>query len=373
MSDLTLILLAAGASTRFKINVKKQWLRIQDKPLWEFVAQNFNKRYAFDKIIIAAPYEDVTFMDTFTDFLVVAGADTRQQSLKNALTQVTTPYVLVSDIARPCIGDKLFNDLLKAKGHADCIVPAIKVHDTVVYDNQTIDREKILRIQTPQLSKTNALIQALQSDTQYTDESSAIVANKGSRIFVDGDDKALKVTTVEDLKKLQCLKAPQNVTLIGNGFDVHQFDTSGTMYLGGVKIDHNVGFLAHSDGDVALHALIDALLGAAGLGDIGMLFPDNDSKYKGIDSKILLAQSVAKLHRYGFVINNIDLTIIAQTPKLQHYKADMRKTIASILQISSSKINVKATTTEYLGFIGRKEGVGVLASASLSYLNWKDT
>jgi len=212
--------------------------------------------------------------------------------------------------------------------------------------NQTIDREKILRIQTPQLSKTNALIQALQSDTQYTDESSAIVANKGSRIFVDGDDKALKVTTVEDLKKLQCLKAPQNVTLIGNGFDVHQFDTSGTMYLGGVKIDHNVGFLAHSDGDVALHALIDALLGAAGLGDIGMLFPDNDSKYKGIDSKILLAQSVAKLHRYGFVINK---------------------------QISSSKINVKATTTEYLGFIGRKEGVGVLASASLSYLNWKDT
>lgn len=372
MSDLTLILLAAGASTRFKIDVQKQWLRTADKPLWEFVAYNFNQRYVFDQIIIAAPKDDVTFMDTFTDFVVVSGAETRQQSLKNALKHVKTPYVLVSDVARPCISDKLFNSLLHVKGDADCIVPAIKVHDTVIYDNQTIDREKTLRIQTPQLSKTDALVQALQSDKHFTDESSAIVANNGSRIFVEGDDEALKITTIEDLKKLKCLDAPNNTTLIGNGFDVHQFDTSGTMYLGGVKIDHDVGFLAHSDGDVALHALIDALFGAAGLGDIGMLFPDHDLKYKDVDSKILLQQSVARLHRYGFIINNADLTIIAQTPKLQQYKADMRKTIASILQVSPSKVNIKATTTEHLGFIGRKEGVGVLASASLNYLNWQN-
>lgn len=371
MSDLTLILLAAGASTRFKINVQKQWLRIKGKPLWEFVAHSFHQRYDFQQIIIVAPKDDVTFMDTFTDFTVVSGGSTRQQSLKNALQYVTTPYVLVSDVARPCISDKLLHNLLHVKGDADCIVPAIKVHDTVVYDNRTVDREKTLRIQTPQLSKTDALLKALLSDTQYTDESSAISADGGSRIFVQGDDEALKVTTIDDLKKLPCLNAPDNITLIGNGFDVHPFDTGGTMYLGGVKIDHDVGFVAHSDGDVALHALIDALLGAAGLGDIGMLFPDNDAKYRDIDSKMMLKQSVSKLHKYGFIINNADMTIIAQTPKLSRYKADMRKTIASILQISPSRVNIKATTTEHLGFIGRKEGVGVLASASISYFNWK--
>ncbi len=144
------------------------------------------------------------------------------------------------------------------------------------------------------------------------------------------------------------------------------------MFLGGVKIDSKFGFKAHSDGDVAIHALIDALLGAAGMGDIGMLFPDNDDKYKGIDSKELLKKVVTKINNFGFLIINVDLTIAAEKPKISNYKLAMRRKLAEILKIESSRVNIKATTTERLGFIGRGEGVGVIANANLKYYDWTE-
>jgi 2-C-methyl-D-erythritol 4-phosphate cytidylyltransferase/2-C-methyl-D-erythritol 2,4-cyclodiphosphate synthase len=142
------------------------------------------------------------------------------------------------------------------------------------------------------------------------------------------------------------------------------------MYLGGIKIESAYGFKAHSDGDVAIHALIDALLGAAGMGDIGMMFPDSDDIYKGIDSKELLKRVVTKLCHLGFVIVNVDLTIAAEKPRIGNYKIAMKKTLSSILNIESSRVNIKATTTEKLGFIGRGEGVGVIANANLKYFDW---
>ena len=151
---------------------------------------------------------------------------------------------------------------------------------------------------------------------------------------------------------------------------MHAFEDGKPMVLGGEIIDSDFGFKAHSDGDVALHALIDALLGAACLGDIGMLFPDNDQQYKNIDSKILLEKCVTILHQFGFVISHADVTIMAQAPRLAEYKSKMKKTIARILMIPPTRVNIKATTTENLGFIGRKEGVGVLATASVNYFDW---
>ena len=374
MSDLTLILLAAGSSSRFSMDVKKQWLRIGDDPLWQFVADNFAKKDIFAKIILVASKEDIPFMQNYTSsYHFVTGGNTRQESLTNAILEVSTPYVLVNDVARACISDTLLNTFLQKKGDADSIVPYIKVTDTIVYENETIDREKIKRIQTPQLSRTAILQEALKTPTHYTDESSAIVANGGTRIFIEGEDDAHKLTYIEDLNKLPCLKAPSLDTLSGNGFDVHAFDTQGDMWLCGVHIeDADYGFLAHSDGDVAIHALIDALLGAAGMGDIGMLFPDNDAKYKGIDSKLLLKEVVYKLYRYGFVIVNVDLSIIAQKPRIGKYKEKMRETLSNILHVSKSRVNVKATTTEKLGFVGRAEGVAVMANANLKYYNWRD-
>ncbi|MBU0633172.1 bifunctional 2-C-methyl-D-erythritol 4-phosphate cytidylyltransferase/2-C-methyl-D-erythritol 2,4-cyclodiphosphate synthase [bacterium] len=370
MSDLTLIILAAGDSTRFNSPIKKQWLRIGHEPLWLFVANRFEKTEKFSNIIITASKNDVTFMHSYTQNKIVVGGSSRQASLKNALQYVDTPYVLVTDVARSCVSDAMLARVLDKKGEADCIVPSLHVSDTIVYDDDTVNRDKILRIQTPQLSRTDVLKKALDTDVEYTDESSAIVANGGTRLFVDGEDDAFKLTFANDLKELGCLKEPACITLVGNGFDVHAFDDKGEMFLCGVKIENSFGFKAHSDGDVAIHSLIDALLGAAGMGDIGMLFPDNDDKYKGIDSKLLLQDVVQRLYRFGYKIVNVDITIIAETPRIGAYKDAMRNTLSAILQIPSYYVNVKATTTEKLGFIGKKEGVGVMSSASLNYFNW---
>ncbi|QOP40863.1 bifunctional 2-C-methyl-D-erythritol 4-phosphate cytidylyltransferase/2-C-methyl-D-erythritol 2,4-cyclodiphosphate synthase [Sulfurimonas marina] len=371
MSNLTLVLLAAGNSTRFEMEVKKQWLRIEDKPLWYYVAQNFEKTQNFSKIIIVASDEDITFMKNYASYHFVVGGTTRQQSLKNALSHVDSEYVLVSDIARACVSEELLNNIIKNHTDADCIVPYLKATDTIVYDNATIDRDKVKRLQTPQLSKTEVLRSALETEEEFTDESSAIVAHGGSRKLILGDEQTHKITYIEDLNKIPCLEAPSNDILTGNGFDVHAFDDKGEMWLGGVKIDSDFGFKAHSDGDVAIHSLIDALLGAAGMGDIGMMFPDNDDQYKGIDSKELLRRVVTKINNFGYVIVNVDLTIAAQKPRIGSYKDKMRETLASVMKIEKSKINVKATTTEKLGFIGRAEGVGVWSNANLKYFNWK--
>jgi len=371
LSDLTLILLSAGSSTRFNNPVKKQWLRIQHKPLWQFVADNFQQSGLFSHIIIVSPQDDIAFMKNYADYDFVQGGDSRQESLKNALHHVKSEYVLVSDIARACIPEEFLQRILAKKGNADCIVPTLHVTDTIVYENTTIDRQKVKRVQTPQLSRTLILKKSLQTSTEFTDESSAIVTYGGTREFVEGDEAASKITFMQDLNKLSCLKEPSPDILSGNGFDVHAFDEKEEMFLGGVKIEANYGFKAHSDGDVALHSLIDALLGAAGLGDIGMLFPDNDEAYKGIDSKELLKIVVAKIYNYGFEIINVDITIAAQKPRIENYKDQMRQTIATILQIDRARVNVKATTTEKLGFIGRAEGVGVIANANLKYFNWK--
>lgn len=370
MSDLTLILLAAGDSSRFNLPVKKQWLRIEHDPLWLYVTNRLKMSGFFKNIIITAHKDEVSFMSMLCDEKIVSGGSTRQESLSNALTHVSSEYVMVSDIARACIDFGQIASLIAHKDEGDVIVPALSVTDTVVYHNKTIEREHVKRLQTPQLSKTTILKQALLSSSDFTDESSAIVAMGGTRHLIEGELGAHKITYAHDLLSLPCLKKPSGVTLIGNGYDVHAFEADKAMVLGGVRIDVPFGFKAHSDGDVAIHALIDALLGAAGLGDIGMLFPDTDEAYAGIDSKELLRVSCKKLQSFGYEIANIDITIVAQTPRLAPYKDQMRERLAEVMQLSKGRINIKATTTEKLGFIGRKEGVGVYASASLFYFDW---
>lgn len=370
MSDLTLILLAAGSSSRFELPVKKQWLRVGKAPLWQFVTSELEKTGYFSKIIITGHADEIAMMRQMSEMTIVEGGNSRQESLRNALQEVNSDYVLVSDIARACIEPSLLESIIACKEKADCIVPFLNVNDTVVLESVTIDRTQVKRIQTPQLSKTAVLKAALETEQAFTDESSAIAAYGGSRHFIEGRDSAHKLTHASDLLALPCIYGPSSATLVGNGFDVHAFEEGRVMMLGGVQIDVPYGFKAHSDGDVAIHALIDALLGAAGLGDIGMLFPDTDGSYKDIDSKRLLATTVERLERFGFVINNVDITIAAQAPRLADYKQLMRRTLAAILHLPLSRTNIKATTTEKLGFVGRKEGIAVMASATLNYYDW---
>jgi 2-C-methyl-D-erythritol 4-phosphate cytidylyltransferase/2-C-methyl-D-erythritol 2,4-cyclodiphosphate synthase len=371
LTDTTLILLGAGSSSRFENPIKKQWLYTGDTPLWLHVANKFSKVTSFDDIIIVSSSEEIKHMKNFASFTYIEGGQNRQNSLENALQNVTSKHVLVSDIARSCVPHDMIARILEAKEMASCIVPILPVTDTLYLDAQPIDREKVRIIQTPQLSLTKVLKKALKSSTLFTDDSSAISSLGESVHFVQGSSVAHKLTTIADLAKLPCLKAPSSKNFTGFGLDIHPFESAKKMFLCGVPIDVDYGFKAHSDGDVAIHALIDALLGATGLGDIGELYPDTDESYAGADSKELLSDTVSKVKAYGFDITNVDITILAQAPKILPYKEEMRSVIASLLGIQKNFVNIKATTAEKLGFVGRKEGVTVHAIANLHYMNWK--
>ena len=371
MQDITLVLLAAGSASRFGSPTKKHWLYQGKKPLWLAVADSFQNSFDFSKIIIVCAGDEIAYMKQFSNYSYVTGGNSREVSLNNALKHIDTPFVLVSDIARCCIDTKMIERIIARKGEADCIVPVVKAVDTLYMEGNPIDRDSIRIIQTPQLSKAGSLKKALATVEGFTDESSAIKAAGGEILFVKGSSKAHKLTTQDDLKKLPCLIPPSPETFVGFGIDIHPFEEGKTMKLCGITIDNPFGFKAHSDGDVAIHALIDALLGAAGMGDIGELFPDTDTAYAGADSSVLLQQVVAKLQAFGFEIVNVDMTILAQIPRLLPYKQVMRKQIASLLEIAPIRTNIKATTAEKMGFVGREEGVTVHAVASLQYFNWE--
>lgn len=371
MKDITLILLGAGNSTRFNAPVKKQWIYIKDQPLWLFVAKQFEKYDFADIIIVSSPYE-IEYMKYFALYTYTQGGITRQESLSNALDHVSTPFVLVSDIARCCIDHDMIDRILGAKGKADCIVPALNVADTLYIDNAPAGREKAKLIQTPQLSVTQLLKQALKGKQTFTDDSSALASIGKEILFVEGSTKAHKLTTKDDLTKLPCLYSVSNKTLVGFGLDIHPFEDNKKMVLCGVEIDTPYGFKAHSDGDVAIHAIIDALLGAAGMGDIGELYPDTSMEFENINSALLLQDTVKRINSYGLKIEHVDITILAQIPKITPYKDKMRNTLASLLGIQAIHTNIKATTAEKLGFVGRNEGITVHAVATLSYIDWKE-
>jgi len=373
LPDLSLIMLGAGSSSRFKVNVKKQWLRTEHTPLWLYATNNITKNIDFKDIIIVCAEDEIEYMKLFSShFTFVVGGSTRQESLKNALLHVNTKNVLVSDVARVCIPQDMLQRVTSNLEDADITVPYLRIHDTVVYKEDTINRDDVKLIQTPQVSKTQSLKDALQNPLTFTDDSSAIKANGGTVNFVLGDKRASKLTSLEDMWIINHLKQPTSDSFVGYGYDVHQFEDAKKMVLGGVEIQSQRGFKAHSDGDIALHALIDALLGAIGAGDIGELFPDTDEQFKNIDSKELLKKVVTFICNVGYEIVNCDITIQAQSPKLSPYKKLMRETIASLLHVEPIHVNIKATTTEKLGFVGREEGVAVNAIATLKYYDWKN-
>ena len=372
VSDVTLIILCAGSSTRFGLPTKKQWLRIDNEPLWLNVTKKLLSYHHFNQVIVTSSQDELSYMQNFTqEVTFVKGGTTRQASIKNALQKVTTPYVMITDVARCSVPKSVILELLDNKCDADCIVPVLDVPDTVVYHKDTIDRNFVKLIQTPQLSDTKFLIESLSTSIDYTDDSSAIKANGGKIKFIQGAIESKKLTQATDLKEFEQLQAPCENFFTGTGLDIHAFEENKPMVLGGVNIEAPYGFKAHSDGDVLIHSVIDALLGAAGAGDIGEFFPDTDASFKNADSKELLLHIVKFIQSVGFTIVNIDLTIIAQKPKINPYKREIKFTMAKLLDIAPQFVNIKATTAEKLGFLGRSEGVAVQSSATLKYFDWK--
>ena len=431
MKDISLILLAAGDSSRFELPVKKQWLRVGELPLWQYVAQNIARAHPFKKIVIAVNEEDVSYCERLyacslasargesaergtseykfqrkrggiecgtddlndaskprgaenfkaqvgcnadecgssnLEFHFAPGGANRQSSLKNALRLVESELVLVSDVARAQISPRTIDALIAASADADCVSPYLGVNDTTYLGEYIVDREELRLIQTPQLSRTTLLKKALDGSEIFTDDSAAVRSAGGRLEFIKGETSALKITRASDLAALN-LKPCSCDIFCGTGFDVHALEKGAGIVLGGVQIPCEFALIAHSDGDVAIHALIDAICGAAMLGDIGELFPDSDAKLKGADSKELLRKVMRHIRGYGYELVNADITIIAQRPKIGAYKAHMQEVLSEIL--NCARVNVKATTTEGLGFTGRSEGIAAQATVSLKFYDWR--
>lgn len=372
--NTTIILLGAGDSTRFSnANLpKKQWLRSGENPLWKIVYEKFLS-LGFENFLITSSPKEISYMKNFSDAKIICGGETRSKSILNALQEVQTPYVLINDIARWNIQEKVIYNLFKTlyqNPNASCIAPSINAVDTIFHTQGYFpNRSELKLIQTPQLSKVESLRKALNQESEFSDESSAIFSLQEEVIYTQGSALMNKLTTPEDLINLS-LPAPSKQIFVGNGIDIHAFEEGKTMFLGGVQIDSPLGFKAHSDGDVLLHSLIDAMLGAIGGGDIGEWFPDTSAEYKNANSSLLFKEIVSFCKNVGFEILQVDLSILAQFPKISPYKEQIKANLSSLLSIPKYKINIKATTGEELGFVGRKEGVCVMSSVSMQFIDW---
>lgn len=381
--SITLIIMAAGDSTRFrgKCNIKKTWLRIDDKPMWLYVADNLSSYADFAKVIVTANSNEVSYMKRFCDYEIVCGGKSRQESLQNALEYVDSEFVAVSDAARFGLDDKVLKELFTYDlNNIDCLLPTLNVADSAMLDENGIKylkRENLRLVQTPQISRVSTLKKALKLG-DFSDEGSAINAFGGVICTIKGSKKLNKLTFLEDLEDIMesnnvspifanLANLSSSAIFVGYGFDVHKFCKDRQMILGGVKIECEFGFEAHSDGDVLIHALMDSLLGGIGAGDIGEWFPPNDDRFKNADSTILLKEVVNFVESVGFEIVNIDIMILAEMPKITPYKDRMIENLSKILSIPKYRLNIKATTMEKMGFIGRGEGVCVSSNASLKY------
>lgn len=297
--------------------------------------------------------------------VVVAGGETRADSVRNGLAAATGELVAIHDAARPFVSEAVITAALQAAAGTGAAAPAVPVKDTIkVADadgrvQNTPDRATLYAVQTPQCFSRELYQQALERVTGekarlVTDDCSLFELAGFPVTLTQGDYENYKITTKEDLQKEKTMR-------IGHGYDVHRLVEGRKLILGGVDIPYEKGLLGHSDADVLLHAIMDAVLGAAALGDIGKHFPDTDPTYKGADS-LALTRAVAKLiAEHGYTVGNLDATILCQAPKLAPHIAAMRQNIADAFGIPLDAVSVKATTEEHLGFTG--EGLGIAAHA----------
>jgi len=301
--------------------------------------------------------------------LILGGAE-RSDSVRAGLAALGDGIVLVHDAARPFCPPDVIDRLLDALPRGDGAVPALGVADTLAKGVGTIDamvdRGGLIRIQTPQAFHAEDLRYALgEVRGRATDESSVMVAAGLKVIIVEGDAMLDKLTNAADWARAEQRIGATMVSRTGSGFDVHAFSGSGPIMLGGVEVAHDRGLSGHSDADVALHAITDALLGAAALGDIGDHFPPSDPQWKGAASDQFLVQAAALIRKRGGTIDHVDCTIICEAPKVGPHRLAMRTRIAAILAIPIDRVSVKATTSERLGFTGRGEGIAAQATATI--------
>ena len=385
---VTVIIAAAGQGKRMGLESNKVFLPLRYKPvLYHSVMAMVACREVDDIVVVAADDEIQEMQDMLISWSiakpwrVVAGGSERQYSIANALAAIPkeTDIILVHDGARPFIDTDTIAELISAARRYYAAGVAVPVKDTIKrvdengFISDTPPRNMLWAIQTPQAFRASLLrkayVEAAQDGYLGTDDA-ALVERLGVSVkIVQGSYQNIKITTPEDLliaRAFMQKKAGKNMDRVGIGYDVHRLTEGRKLILGGVHIPYSQGLEGHSDADVLLHAVKDAILGAAAMGDIGRHFPDTDDRYKGESSLVKMDKEGELIAGRGYIVNNIDATIVAQKPKVAPFIAQMIVNIAETLEIKTEQVNVKATTTEGLGFAGRGEGIAAYASVSIS-------
>lgn len=370
-TQIAILVVAGGNGHRMESDIPKQYLPIQGKPIMRHTVEKLSP---FGQVYCVIGKDHMAFYQQAMDGLdlpaPIIGGETRQDSVRlglMALRKDNPDYVLIHDAARPCFYSDDIHRIINRSDSLKGLTLAMPVTESLQRGGAVLDRDNLWIIQTPQAFPFHKIldchIKAHKDEVAATDDT-ALYRHYGFDVeYVPCGRHNLKITTQDDLKMAEKLLETQMETRVGMGFDVHAFDDkeSQTIRLCGIDIPHNRSLKGHSDADVGLHAITDAILGAIAEGDIGSHFPPNDDLYKNMDSHIFLDKSVDILYGKGGSLTHIDLTIICEEPKIGKHRAAIQRHLSEHLKLSTSRISIKATTSEQLGFTGRREGIAAQA------------
>ncbi len=370
----TAIIVAAGRGVRAGGGTPKQYRDLSGRPVLAHVLDRFATHPGIDAVVLVVHPDDAAAAHAIAGkSLVVFGADTRAGSVAAGLAAVPqgTSHVLIHDGARPCVPASVIDRVLEALRTSPGAAPALAVTDALwrVSDARVVKprpRDGIFRAQTPQGFDLAAIRRAQESAPASAADDVEVALAAGIDVaVVQGDERNIKITTAQDFDRAARILETQVDIRTGTGFDVHRFAPGSGVTICGVEIPHEFKLSGHSDADVGIHAIADAIYGALADGDIGVHFPPSDPQWKGAASEIFLKHAAGRAAGRGFRISHVDCTIICERPKIGPHAAAMRDRLAGILGIGPDRVSVKATTTETLGFTGRGEGIAAQAIATL--------
>ena len=369
------LIVAAGRGSRAGGAEPKQWQRVAGKPVIDHTLERFTQHPRIDRIMVVLHQDDMDLLKS-TDCEVTQGGASRDASVRNGLDALAAnppDQVLIHDVARPALGDDVIERVLDALEDYPAAAPGLPVTDALWRGaNGTVtggcSREGLYRAQTPQGFHFDAILKAHHANNAPAADDVEVARRAGLEVaIVDGDERNLKITRSEDFARAALALKGSHMTDIrlGNGYDVHAFEPGNEVILCGVPVSHTAQLKGHSDADVAMHAITDALYGAIAEGDIGRHFPPSDPQWKDAASAVFLSHAAELVRARGFEISNIDCTIVCELPKIGPHAAAMQANLAKIIDIEQTRISVKATTSERLGFTGRQEGIAAIATAAL--------